>query len=158
MAAGSAERRSEIYWFYPTERSSNNIISIDGSYKCIVNYFYLTKYLDNRSQMILSHIFFGQSISICRSPRPFADQPIFQSSLPSWGATRDALISNIQTEVFQSPLPSRGATTWTTIPPRGLSFQSPLPSRGATDKVTAAESSKDISIPAPLTGSDIQFF
>ena len=101
----------------------------------------------------------------------------FQSTLPSRGATSPTFRSRSWSE-FQSTLPSRGATPvplpiahrctfQSTLPSRGATgeyggwqkdsriFQSTLPSRGATLLGPLRRSGQDISIHAPLAGSDL---
>ena len=80
--------------------------------------------------------------------------PIFQSTLPAWGATA----SNTATtplERFQSTLPARGATTRLMKCLRKLLFQSTLPARGATHSRQWAVRCVHISIHAPREGSDL---
>ena len=102
---------------------------------------------------------------------------IFQSTLPSQGATQiadlDAIFTSISihapltgsdfyTEItimvralFQSTLPSQGAThTLRPSVPALHLFQSTLPSQGATYNMYKRDYHPDISIHAPLTGSD----
>ncbi len=101
---------------------------------------------------------------------------IFQSTLPSRGATNDYMMlcdcveisihaplagsdipthnkhtTNIQ---FQSTLPSRGATLINQPTTAATTFQSTLPSRGATAAQHYKLPEISISIHAPLAGSD----
>ena len=57
--------------------------------------------------------------------------------------------------LFQSTLPSQGATAIFSSPVVSFLFQSTLPSQGATKIVEDVTFSSDISIHAPLTGSDL---
>ena len=56
--------------------------------------------------------------------------------------------------VFQSTLPSQGATLESVRSNTSFKFQSTLPSQGATDVQALYNSLLSISIHAPLTGSD----
>ena len=82
---------------------------------------------------------------------------LFQSTRPSRGAT-GALISSVPTPVFQSTRPSRGATLADLIAWANKIFQSTRPSRGATHPEKIALNLADISIHAPLTGRDAEFY
>ena len=104
---------------------------------------------------------------------------IFQSTLPSRGATAAPRPSPLvfgdfnprsprgerlsyhprrqTTDLFQSTLPSRGATIMTCFSPLMYCiFQSTLPSRGATLCESFCSCHADISIHAPLAGSDFR--
>ena len=100
---------------------------------------------------------------------------VFQSTLPSQGATLESVRSNTSFK-FQSTLPSQGATLESVRSNTSFKFQSTLPSQGATDAPTshffairnfnprsphrerriraAVLDAIHISIHAPLTGSD----
>ena len=82
-----------------------------------------------------------------------ASQAVFQSTLPSRGATTEMRIG-LRCQPFQSTLPSRGATGAATDVCRDGTFQSTLPSRGATRIDQAASGRTRVSIHAPLAGSD----
>ena len=84
----------------------------------------------------------------------FVVAPVFQSTLPVWGAT---ILSNTfeHPTIFQSTLPVWGATrpcAVQTARPRG--FQSTLPVWGATSAWLHHCISSQISIHAPRVGSD----
>ncbi len=118
----------------------------------------------------------SQGATKCHDPDDMIDT-IFQSTLPSQGATK-ATAGKVHTlrhfnprsphrerpagksglpsaTLFQSTLPSQGATQ---IPAEresmDLKFQSTLPSQGATLLPEVSYAKSDISIHAPLTGSD----
>ena len=57
-------------------------------------------------------------------------------------------------KIFQSTLPLRGATPAAHLDPRRSAFQSTLPLRGATLAEQRVDLLRDISIHAPLAGSD----
>ena len=80
-------------------------------------------------------------------------QAVFQSTLPSQGAT-DYVQMYAESLAFQSTLPSQGATSSYPFSRSYSSFQSTLPSQGATPLTAPTTSPIDISIHAPLTGSD----
>ncbi|EQW45442.1 hypothetical protein HMPREF9017_01563 [Parascardovia denticolens F0305] len=80
---------------------------------------------------------------------------IFQSTLPLRGAT-DRLELTCDQWAFQSTLPLRGATNVDAKTRLLVKFQSTLPLRGATSKATTASTTRDISIHAPLAGSDAE--
>ena len=77
----------------------------------------------------------------------------FQSTLPSQGATigKQKLQKALQ---FQSTLPSQGATIGDKYGVSDGIFQSTLPSQGATSAISPFSIVYQISIHAPLTGSD----
>ena len=56
--------------------------------------------------------------------------------------------------IFQSTLPLRGATNCSSVRTDSLLFQSTLPLRGATPQGDSPARIDEISIHAPLTGSD----
>ena len=78
----------------------------------------------------------------------------FQSTLPSQGATigKQKLQKALQ---FQSTLPSQGATIGDKYGVSDGIFQSTLPSQGATSAISPFSIVYQISIHAPLTGSDL---
>ena len=79
---------------------------------------------------------------------------IFQSTLPSQGATQIADLDAIFTSIsIHAPLTGSDFYTEITIMVRAL-FQSTLPSQGATYNMYKRDYHPDISIHAPLTGSD----
>ena len=73
---------------------------------------------------------------------------------PLTGSDRAAMVSPETTSRFQSTLPSQGATIGKQKLQKALQFQSTLPSQGATGLETGEYIVKQISIHAPLTGSD----
>ena len=101
---------------------------------------------------------------------------VFQSTLPSQGATSTPCKSHLNIVnfnprsphrerqrtlgeqrkkfVFQSTLPSQGATLLDSALSRCKKFQSTLPSQGATNYYIRYFNMLHISIHAPLTGSD----
>ncbi len=78
----------------------------------------------------------------------------FQSTLPLRGATRCVHDTNLNRYVFQSTLPLRGATLTRWGLRYWFAFQSTLPLRGATRPWSRRRSNGQISIHAPLAGSD----
>ena len=80
-------------------------------------------------------------------------QYVFQSTLPLRGAT-DRNYIHFSVCGFQSTLPLRGATVRTSLTDVSTQFQSTLPLRGATQTRADIRACDDISIHAPLTGSD----
>ena len=80
---------------------------------------------------------------------------IFQSALPLRGATYPIFDEAYREKLFQSALPLRGATAYagSDILNDEL-FQSALPLRGATAHVVRGLQRGNISIRAPLAGSD----
>ena len=93
----------------------------------------------------------GSDFACCIFLRHFY---VFQSTLPSRGATRADILHHI-VKRFQSTLPSRGATAAARqqVLPQNR-FQSTLPSRGATSTALLTNHVTEISIHAPLAGSD----
>ena len=83
----------------------------------------------------------------------FANNTIFQSTLPARGATA-ASATSLQAIAFQSTLPARGATRDNDAYLSRLLFQSTLPARGATKHINDQYQRWYISIHAPRTGSD----
>ena len=77
----------------------------------------------------------------------------FQSTLPSQGATEDDVLEKYAI-IFQSTLPSQGATITCIKKITTQTFQSTLPSQGATRRLRGQKGCRDISIHAPLTGSE----
>ena len=77
----------------------------------------------------------------------------FQSTLPLRGAT-DEMGAYDRWEIFQSTLPLRGATVFCSVAVDFRRFQSTLPLRGATPHRAIKAGTVNISIHAPLTGSD----
>ena len=105
--------------------------------------------------------------------------PVFQSTLPGWGATTPATATATPTghfnprspdgerlftlpastfrRVFQSTLPGWGATICPPITTRFTTFQSTLPGWGATNDCKNSFTFVNISIHAPRMGSDDRF-
>ena len=101
---------------------------------------------------------------------------LFQSTLPSQGATPltapttspidisihapltgsdpELCVAERTPNIFQSTLPSQGATQTILLSLRVHTFQSTLPSQGATKALAGVGVRDEISIHAPLTGSD----
>ena len=79
---------------------------------------------------------------------------VFQSTLPSQGATEFDAIKNEFNNIFQSTLPSQGATNnhQSYVHTLHISIHAPL--TGSDDTDTSDGNNTSISIHAPLTGSD----
>ena len=84
---------------------------------------------------------------------------LFQSTHPSWGATRRIHTASLYNTRFQSTHPSWGATM-PSISSAALAclFQSTHPSWGATRHSKVSTVSRDISIHAPIVGCDKNTF
>ena len=85
--------------------------------------------------------------------KSLASSPMFQSTLPTRGAT----VSGCTREIlftFQSTLPTRGATGVSMIRWISRLFQSTLPTRGATHQGRETGDAAAVSIHAPHAGSD----
>ncbi len=78
----------------------------------------------------------------------------FQSTLPSRGATRRRRRRTLSS-AFQSTLPSRGATTYSTTRCARAAHFNPRSPHGERLFARLVDAALDISIHAPLTGSDI---
>ena len=75
---------------------------------------------------------------------------------PLTGSDLYEALMALPTEPFQSTLPSQGATHAGEVHGKlGHRFQSTLPSQGATEPEDQTSKPEEISIHAPLTGSDI---
>ena len=106
----------------------------------------------------------SQAISI-HAPRVGSDDdalaviihPVFQSTLPAWGATFVLSLRRRCSHRFQSTLPAWGATQASSKYSFSSSFQSTLPAWGATVFVYGKRANKKISIHAPRVGSDSVF-
>ena len=86
-------------------------------------------------------------------PHPCALHPIFQSTLPGWGAT-DASKFGWISDQFQSTLPGWGATTHRTQSAHFEIISIHAPRMGSDRHTSTRGRWRDISIHAPRMGSD----